>query len=408
MRGLAIPVGLGILVASYFLGSEVLGNRSSGAAAAMQRANASSQDGPEAQLAAVIDRIENNQLDEALAQAEALTDKYPSFRLGQLIKGDLLLARVQPISTMGNAAHAPADKLADLREEAIVRLRGYRTKPPPNAIPRNLLQMLPEQKYAVVVDAQRSRLYLYQNDNGTPKFVTDYYITQGKLGADKYREGDKKTPIGVYQIVGNLPREKLGDFYGIGAWPINYPNDWDRRQGRDGHGIWLHGTPSNTWSRPPKASDGCVVLANHDLDMLSKNFQIGLTPVIISPNVEWLSPEEWQNERKSLADAFDGWRKDWESRDPERYAGNYSHDFKADGLDFTGWTEQKRKVNAAKSWIAVNTEKVTMFRYPGKDDMAVVTFQQDYKSNNLSNVMQKRQYWMKENGHWKIIYEGAA
>lgn len=415
MRKLVIPAGIGILVASYFFGSEVFGSKLSQPAVAAVaggeplpllklQANAS----PEAQLAEVFARIERNQIDQALQQAETLTDRYPNFRLGQLVKGDLLLARAQPISTFGNASNAPQDKLADLRAEALARLDAYRSRPPSGMIPSNLIQMDPEQKYAVVVEAQRSRLYLYANDNGVPKLVSDYYITQGKLGADKMREGDKKTPIGVYQVVGRLSRDKIGDFYGSGAWPINYPNDFDKRMGRNGHGIWLHGTPSNTYSRPPRASDGCVVLANPDLDALSAHLQIGLTPVIITQNVDWLNRKEWQQERKDVLGAIDGWRRDWESRDSKRYASHYSSKFEADGSDYATWVEQKRKINAAKSWITVNTDDLTVFRYPGKQDMVVVTFQQDYKSNNLSNVMMKRQYWVKEDGRWKIIYEGAA
>ena len=49
-----------------------------------------------------------------------------------------------------------------------------------------------------------------------------------------------------------------------------------------------------------------------------------------------------------------------------------------------------------------------MFRNPGKEDYVVVTFDQDYKSNNVSNEMRKRQYWIKEDGRWKIVSEGAA
>src|SRR3546814_8483534 len=49
---------------------------------------------------------------------------------------------------------------------------------------------------------------------------------------------------------------KLPDFYGDGAYPLNYPNEWDKHEGRKGYGIWLHGTPSTTYSRPPRASDG--------------------------------------------------------------------------------------------------------------------------------------------------------
>lgn len=413
MRKLAIPAGIGLLFASYFFGSEVLGSKlphppEAQAREAMPPLALPTGSSPEAQLTEVFARIEQNRLDLALEQAETLTARYPNFRLGQLVKGDLLLARTQAISTLGNATNAPQDKLADLRAEAQARLNAYRSKPPVNAVPRYLLQMLPEQKYAIVVDATRSRLYLYENAGGAPKLVTDYYITQGKLGAEKVREGDKKTPIGVYQVVGNLPREKLGDFYGSGAFPINYPNDLDKRLGRNGHGIWLHGTPSDTYSRPPKASDGCVVLANPDLDSLAPHLQVGLTPVIISQNIEWLTLDEWQQERKSLLGAFDSWRKDWESRDGDRYANNYSHKFNTDGADYAAWTDQKRKVNAGKEWISVNADKLTVFRYPGREDMAVVTFRQDYKSNNLNNTMMKRQYWQKEDGRWKIIYEGSA
>jgi hypothetical protein len=200
--------------------------------------------GPEPLLAKVFDAIEGNRLDVAMQQTEMLIKAYPNFRLAHLVMGDLLLARSRPLMAFGEGGGPGAgEKVADLRDEAIVRLKGYRTKPPADYVPRYLLQMHPEQKHAVVVDTQKSRLYLYQNDNGTPRFIADYYISQGKLGAEKAREGDKKTPIGVYHVTSSLPRQKLTDFYGSGAFPINYPNDWDKRQGRNGHGIWLHGTP---------------------------------------------------------------------------------------------------------------------------------------------------------------------
>ncbi len=367
--------------------------------------------GPEPLLAKVFDAIEANQLELAMQQTEMLIKAYPNFRLAHLVKGDLLLARSRPLMAFGEgggSSSSAGEKVADLRDEAIVRLKGYRTKPPADYVPRYLLQMQPEQKHAVVVDTQKSRLYLYQNDNGTPRFVADYYISQGKLGADKAREGDKKTPIGVYHVTSSLPRQKLADFYGSGAFPINYPNEWDKRQGRNGHGIWLHGTPSDTFSRPPKASDGCVVLANQDLDTLSKSLQIGLTPVIISNSIEWLSLDDWQSERSSLLKMIEEWRHDWESRDTDSYAEHYSHKFKADGQDYRAWVEHKRKVNAGKSWIKVGTGNISMFRNPGKEEYVVVTFEQDYRCSNLSGQMKKRQYWIKEGGRWKIVFEGAA
>ena len=53
-------------------------------------------------------------------------------------------------------------------------------------------------------------------------------------------------------------------------------------------------------------------------------------------------------------------------------------------------------------------KEVAWFRNPGKDDFVVVSFEQGYRSSNLSNSMRKRQYWIKEGARWKIIYEGSA
>lgn len=367
-----------------------------------------SDSSPEPLLANTLTAIDQGDFTKALQQVDALIHAYPNFRLAYLIRGDLLLAQTKPLLSFGEGGKNSEDKVADLHAEAVARLQAYNSKPPGNTVPRYLLQMEKDQKFAIVVDTKKSRLYLYKNDGGTPRFVADYYITQGKLGADKITEGDKRTPIGVYHVTSSLSRRQLGDFYGSGAYPINYPNEWDRRMGRNGHGIWLHGTPSDTFSRPPRASDGCVVLANQDLDAIAGDLQIGLTPVIISDSIEWLSLDDWQTERSALLGMIDAWRHDWESRDLDKYSSHYSHEFLADGQNLKQWLEQKRKVNASKQWIKVDTRDISMFRNPGKEEYVVVTFEQDYRSNNLSNVVKKRQYWIKEDGRWKIVYEGTT
>jgi murein L,D-transpeptidase YafK len=362
----------------------------------------------EAYLARALEEISQQRFDRALEQIDALIRVRPNFRLAYLIRGDLLLARARPLPRMGAATNAPADRIEGLRAEAIARLRAYRDPPSANLVPRYLLQLRQDQKYAVIVDTKRSRLYLYKNQDGRPRFVADYYVSSGKNGASKAREGDEKTPVGVYHVVANIPRNKLSDFYGSGAFPINYPNEWDRRQGRNGHGIWLHGTPSDTYSRPPRSSNGCVVLSNPDLDALARNLQVGLTPVIISEDVEWLSLDDWAQERKAFDAELEQWRVDWESRDTERYLKHYSRNFLAGRDNLAVWSQRKREVNATKTWIKVAINNVSVFRNPGKEDLVVVTFDQDYRSNNLSNVMKKHQYWARENGQWRIVYEGAA
>jgi murein L,D-transpeptidase YafK len=362
---------------------------------------------PEAMLVQALIDIRANRLGAALDGVNALLEVKPDFRLAQLIKGDLLMARAGPIARMG-AADAPVERLNDLRDEARARLTRYTLQPPQDRVPKYLLQLRPEQHYAVVVDTGRSTLYLFENRGGTPRYLTDYYITVGKNGINKLREGDKRTPLGVYHVTSQLPRDKLDAFYGAGAFPISYPNEFDVREGRNGHGIWLHGTPRDTYSRPPRASDGCVVLANEDLDALAKRVQIGVTPVIIAERMEWVQAPAAQAMRAGLVQRLERWRHDWESRNSDQYLQHYSRSFAAADTNLAEWSAQKRRVNASKEWIKVRLSDTSMFLYPGRDDLAVVSFLQDYSSSNLSNKMRKRQYWIREGDNWKILYEGAA
>jgi len=259
-----------------------------------------------------------------------------------------------------------------------------------------------------VVDGVRSRVYIYENANGTPRIVADYYMTLGKYGIEKAIEGDKKTPIGVYHITSQIPGAKLPDLYGWGAFPINYPNEWDRMAGKTGYGIWLHGVPSDTYARAPRASDGCIAFANPDIEDLGKRVQVGVTPVIIAERVEWVTPAAWRAERDAFMLQFQTWRADWESLDTDRYLAHYARDFRSDGMDLVAWREHKRRVNAGKTWIKVSLNNVSGFRSPGKQSVIAVTYDQDYRSNNLTQRTRKRQYWIEEDGRWKIAYEAPT
>lgn len=359
-------------------------------------------------LSTVVRAVEQSRLRLAMRRVDALIAAYPTFRLGYLIRGDLLLARTRPLHTLGNvAANVPPAKIDGLRAEALVRLRAALQPPTEKLMPQYVLQLAPEQKHVLVVDSRTSQLYVFRNEDGLPHFVNDYYVTLGKRGVDKNRAGDERTPIGIYHVTAHLPSAKLAGIYGAGAFPLNYPNAWDRSLGRTGFGIWLHGTPSDTYSRPPHASGGCVVLANQDLDAVARDLRIDVTPIIIANRITWTEARHLEAERRSLLTAINSWRRDWESLDLPRYLRHYSHRFHSEKLDFTQWAAQKRLVDTSKNWIKVTISNVSMIRYPS-ENFVVVTFDQHYRSSNLTNTMLKKQYWIRRGGAWKITYEGPA
>src|SRR3989338_1986841 len=161
--------------------------------------------GTEAQLVKSLQAINDNRLDIAFSEVDSLLQVNPNFKLAQLVKGDLLMAHAGAIEKFGSAPNASRDEIESLREEARVRLQRVLSQADPKLAPRYLWQMDSEQKYALVVDTSRATPYVYENVNGEPRYVTDFYITIGKLGTEKIAKGDKRTPIGVNFVKAELP-----------------------------------------------------------------------------------------------------------------------------------------------------------------------------------------------------------
>ena len=352
--------------------------------------------------------ITQGQLQQALATIDETLHSAPNFKLAHLVRGDLLMARAQQLQTFGNVAKRPDETIEGFRDEARQRLERYLSEQAPNSMPEPLWKLDPSQEYAMVIDTAKSRLYLYRNNDGVPHYVADYYVTIGKNGSEKRIEGDKRTPLGVYFSSAKLTRN-LPDFYGDGAYPLNYPNEWDKHEGRKGYGIWLHGTPSTTYSRPPRASDGCVVLANPDLKSLEPILKNGNIPVIITSNLQWLQASATAPAGEKLGSTLEAWRRDWQAQDTDQYLAHYSDGFFSQDADFEKWAKDKRRIQADQPKVDIKLSNISMFRYPHSEhQMAMVTFDQEYKSPYLDSRIKKRQYWVLENQQWKIMYEGPA
>jgi murein L,D-transpeptidase YafK len=173
-------------------------------------------------------------------------------------------------------------------------------------------------------------LHIFErNDLGQFDLLKTIDVSIGKEGFDKNVEGDNKTPVGVYRIVSYLTQTQLDDFYGHGAYPINYPNAWDRLHNKTGYGIWLHGEPVGIFdkTRPFLDSNGCVVMSNNEIDGLGKYLDVGYTYVVSTPKMELVSAEEVKVIRDKIYERLHGWEKAWESKNSDDYLSYYSQSF---------------------------------------------------------------------------------
>ncbi len=178
---------------------------------------------------------------------------------------------------------------------------------PESRVPGNILGLSTREnfsEYFLLMETGTSRLFVFQNDSGFPRLVKSFYSSIGLFGDRKQKEGDKKTPIGVYQIRKKLDRPRSDGFLGDTALTLDYPNADDKSVGRTGYGIWIHGVPSNVHVRLPRSSDGCLALANSDLGKLKEFVVMGKTQILIAPEIWWLTMEEWSKQDEMVRKLF--------------------------------------------------------------------------------------------------------
>ncbi len=362
--------------------------------------------GPGARLAEALSAADTGRSGPALSMLEELLAEHPAFGLAHLIRGDLLGARA------GAAPGLTSPAFADLLAEARARLRASSAAAQHAArgrLPDFLLRTSPALRQVIAVDVEAARLYLFERHGGELRLADDYYVSIGRNGAAKRREGDRRTPLGVYFVSGRVPAAVLPDFYGAGALPVNYPNEWDLRQRRDGYGIWLHGVPSGVYSRPPRASDGCLVLADGHLRDLWQRVEPVITPVVIAERLRWVERAALDTSGEALASAVETWRRDRESRARPAFARHYAADFSSDAHDREAWLAHEARAGGAGRFVEVDLDELSAFAYPGEPDLALVTFVQRYRSDSHASQERRRQYWRRgEDGTWRIVQEGRA
>jgi len=360
----------------------------------------------ETELLQVIDFMRNGKNEEALAIAEKLSKNYPNFKLGKIIYADLLSSYLQKKPKLGSKS---IDKeLNDLKNEAKARINFNSVYKNKDLLPESIIQLADNVPYAFLIELSKSRLYLVKNNNSVPEIIADFYVSIGKAGFNKKASGDNKTPIGVYKITSHLIDEDLPELYGDGAYPINYPNIWDKRRKKTGYGIWIHGVPRDVYSRPPLTSEGCIVTSNHTLRKLKPYTVIGKTPVVLVENIKWIKRNTWHQNKNSANKILEDWKETWESLDPHDFISQHSINFRSKKHDFEERVTHILRIIKNKTYIKVKIENLNLFYYPQNKNLIFSDFRQHYESNNYKTSSNKKLFWKKEkDGKWRILHEGV-
>ena len=271
--------------------------------------------------------------------------------------------------------------------------------------PDSILRLQDEVRHVILADLKEHRVYLLENGERL-RVLRQMYGSIGKNGSGKQLQDDGRTPLGVYTVTRTIDDANLPELYGSGAFPVDYPNAWDRWHQRTGYGIWVHGIPRDKYSRAPLSSEGCVSVANEDVDSLKAFVVPGNTRVIFSDDVNWLSSEQLSQQRQSFEQRLEAWRQAWANVDTETYLSFYADEFVTPQMSRDQFAAHKRRVNANKDFIEVELEQLNMFNYPDGDKIRLVEFVQHYRSSNHNSIDHKQQYWQQaSDGQWYIMRE---
>jgi hypothetical protein len=136
--------------------------------------------------------------------------------------------------------------------------------------------------HLILVEKVLQKLHLYCYD-GRYQLIKSYDCSTGEKPGKKQKENDEKTPEGIYFNVKSYRDSKV-TLFGDRAFGLNYPDIFDRLEGKGGNGIFIHGSNQ---SIKPFSTNGCVVLNTRDLADLDRRAPLEKTPVIIASHLPY-------------------------------------------------------------------------------------------------------------------------
>ena len=233
----------------------------------------------------------------------------------------------------------------------------------------------------LICDKNESTLSIYKQDgNNTYIKKRVYNAFTGKVNGDKQKEGDLKTPVGIYNIQNRLSKDtKLDPFYGPLAFVTSYPNLYDKIRGKNGGGIWIHGLPID--QDRDDFTKGCIAIDNQSIECLDRNININKTALIIYPGKPRFTTKEKLS--KLLSQLYD-WRYAWLYNDIDKYLSYYAEDFsRFDGMDLKRFSKYKKRVFNKSESKTIQFSDINIIAYPASENIFQITFKEYYKSKTF-------------------------
>jgi murein L,D-transpeptidase YafK len=272
------------------------------------------------------------------------------------------------------------------------------------SLPDSLLQISETEafsKYVFLVDKEKRKLTVYERNGENVKKVQEYPTDIGKMGGNKTKRDDHKTPEGIYFLERKLAQPEIPfSLYGSMAFTTSYPNLFDKRENKTGSGIWLHAVPDTV--ALTRGSRGCVVVRNEVIKKLEDYIKLRETPILIFDHVNYVTKEEHDKRRNALSTFVENWRQAWENQDIEKYMSFYAPDFKAPGFNRESWKAHKAKLKTQYEFIKVGLSQPYIVQH--NEQLLVKTLQR-YESDKHVDYGVKTIYAVKSGDSFQIIRE---
>jgi murein L,D-transpeptidase YafK len=274
------------------------------------------------------------------------------------------------------------------------------------SVPAYFLQLPASVVTVLIAEVNSSTLYRYIVTQQGTKLDDESYMSVGQNGVSKRQAWDRRTPLGTYFINEQLDTSKLHDKYGPIAFPLDYPNVWDQLSGRSGDGIWIHGVAAGGDRRPHLDTDGCIALPNDELLAVADLLIPLVTPVIITRDIKWISPQELSLIRERLQLAVDEWVSSYLSGDLHRYLALYSEGFRHRGMNKDEWSAYRLQTIGTAKIRDFYLEDVLLLADPEEDGLYLSRFRQTIADATHTVVTIKRLYWRESvDGKLRIVAE---